>query len=1221
MVLKKPVTIVAGVQAELQSGDVLSAADSEFAKLGAATYSTVQQGQDVRLSTGVITGGGITDDADGTITVAAGTGFIRATDSDVAELLAINWPAESGVNVAVADGAVTYLYVEYNGGTPRLKTDASERSNFNTNILLGSIARDGFELHLNANSRAFQNNYTGNNCRRLMATQFFARESGGILTETGTRNIIISAGAWWECVTRFTTPVFNSADADRFRYHHRDGIGGWTLNAGQSQINNTQWDDGDGGLADLSNNKYGIGWVYLEMDGDVDILYGQGDYTITEANEAPHPSTVPDSVAAHGRLLGRIIIKKNDDFFTSTASVFTTDFIPTTSGGDTFGPPGAVSGNIAEFNDTTGKVLADSGKSLSDLQMAFTATIDSSGADYTDIDDAMDDFLAGNYDTGVVVLLNDQSLDTIRSFTKPIEIAGGGSVTLTLTAQQTITDTSLTLRGLTVKSNGGRFNTSSAVATKILIANCNLVQSVGFVDRIILSNGPDTIEIRNTDFANSNGSSTKDLITSGASAVTIVTLHNCTVSDNTGARIIGVASAPATLTTNVYDGSDLIANTFQRSAGTSGVNYDASSDVSETSSGSVTFTKLSDGGRVTAAASATNYTPAVPTVAGNLSGVDAALGERVAKALFDANSILAADSDDTPTVRTIAVQQVVGRITAGNIKGLSVAELQTLANVEDGADVTDAANVDAAGAVMEVDFNAQTILAATSDDTPAALTVGEQTLVGRITAGNVAALTATQVRTLLNVQDGSKDGDVVGPATATADAIALYDGTSGTLLKDGVTLASLEMVFSATVDASGEDYTDIDTALTDFLAGNYDSAIIVLKNNQSIDSAHTINKPLTIIGENNQTLTMTGIQTVQANVSISNLSMQSNGGRMITVATEANAFTFTDCSFTRDGSNLNRLLLSSGIDNVEFRNCTFADATVTSARGIVTASTSSTLTVSCYSCTVTDTTGIIFDSSGTNPSGVFNLYDGCDFRAGSFAQISGTCSVNYDKSSNVSPIASTGTVTFTKLGVWYDLVEDVDFNDQAASASTITMVVDWTGTIKPGMALKIVNNSVTIYAVVKAITPTLLTIYGPDLSTTDTHQTGLSYGPDVNVHQAGPISVLGNWCDGTDNDLLENDASTEFIWRLQDSYLVGIMVRELTNSGSPVFNISNDSLSANDVLSTGLTVGTSETDSEGDINSTNYLISNGAKFFFRCTTAVGSGNADLVVHMLFVEAV
>lgn len=45
------------------------------------------------------------------------------------------------------------------------------------------------------------------------------------------------------------------------------------------------------------------------------------------------------------------------------------------------------------------------------------------------------------------------------------------------------------------------------------------------------------------------------------------------------------------------------------------------------------------------------------------------------------------------------------------------------------------------GLVAKADYNAQTILAATSDDTPAALTVTEQTVVGRVTGGNIAAIT------------------------------------------------------------------------------------------------------------------------------------------------------------------------------------------------------------------------------------------------------------------------------------------------------------------------------------------------------------------------------------------------------------------------------------------------------------------------------------------------
>ena len=101
------------------------------------------------------------------------------------------------------------------------------------------------------------------------------------------------------------------------------------------------------------------------------------------------------------------------------------------------------------------------------------------------------------------------------------------------------------------------------------------------------------------------------------------------------------------------------------------------------------------------------------------------------------------------------------------------AAVAKLAAIEAAADVTDATNVDAAGAVMEADFNAQTILAATTDDTPAALTVGEQTVVGRITSGNVAALTADQLRTLENtstVNVETPNLSVNGAPTATATA-------------------------------------------------------------------------------------------------------------------------------------------------------------------------------------------------------------------------------------------------------------------------------------------------------------------------------------------------------------------------------------------------------------------------------------------------------------------
>lgn len=54
-------------------------------------------------------------------------------------------------------------------------------------------------------------------------------------------------------------------------------------------------------------------------------------------------------------------------------------------------------------------------------------------------------------------------------------------------------------------------------------------------------------------------------------------------------------------------------------------------------------------------------------------------------------------------------------------------------------------------AVLDTLFDANTILKADSDNTPEALTVAEQTVVGRITGGEITALTASEVRTLLDV--------------------------------------------------------------------------------------------------------------------------------------------------------------------------------------------------------------------------------------------------------------------------------------------------------------------------------------------------------------------------------------------------------------------------------------------------------------------------------------
>jgi len=90
-----------------------------------------------------------------------------------------------------------------------------------------------------------------------------------------------------------------------------------------------------------------------------------------------------------------------------------------------------------------------------------------------------------------------------------------------------------------------------------------------------------------------------------------------------------------------------------------------------------------------------------------------------------------------------------GSVAKAHASGVKIELLYVATNI---TELQTAVNALENGAVYKTLFDAQSILAATTDDTPAALTVAEQTLVGRITAGNIAALTPAQVMAMLSGQ-------------------------------------------------------------------------------------------------------------------------------------------------------------------------------------------------------------------------------------------------------------------------------------------------------------------------------------------------------------------------------------------------------------------------------------------------------------------------------------
>lgn len=98
-------------------------------------------------------------------------------------------------------------------------------------------------------------------------------------------------------------------------------------------------------------------------------------------------------------------------------------------------------------------------------------------------------------------------------------------------------------------------------------------------------------------------------------------------------------------------------------------------------------------------------------------------------------------------------------------------------------------------------FDAHTILQATSDNTPVALPVAEQTVVGRITSGNIAALSVAQLQALILSAALPENTAIILDSALSADG--KYSGIveAGTA---GTTLAFGDICYLAVADSRWE---------------------------------------------------------------------------------------------------------------------------------------------------------------------------------------------------------------------------------------------------------------------------------------------------------------------------------------------------------------------------------------------------------------------------------
>ena len=296
---------------------------------GTPAYDDIQAWMNTTQASGVISGGGFTDNTDGSITVAAGTGITKATNSGIAEACFFNWAENAAVSLT--DNSTNYIYVDYNAGSPAVGSETTKSADGRTKFYLGKVFREGTDLHIIEAGQNITELLKRAQSRHNAVDGEVVRASGYVVAETGERYLTTTNGVLYAGFTRITTTAIDTTGADTFESYYYDGDLGtpaW-VEADASQLDNTYYNDVATGLAALTANKYGVHWIYGDADGHLMVVYGQANYnTILAAEAAQPPSSLPKHVSEFGFIAAKAIVQQGVATLYSLESAYDTAFTP-----------------------------------------------------------------------------------------------------------------------------------------------------------------------------------------------------------------------------------------------------------------------------------------------------------------------------------------------------------------------------------------------------------------------------------------------------------------------------------------------------------------------------------------------------------------------------------------------------------------------------------------------------------------------------------------------------------------------------------------------------------------------------------------------------------------------------------------------------------------------------------------------------------------------------
>lgn len=264
------------------------------------------------FSPGKISGGYITDIGTGHISVSSGLGMARISNNATTTMRFMSWAGTS--SLTMVDNALNYIYVDYNGGSPIVDSTTNLNDINNTSMFAIGIAyRDSSSVET-LNDGVFLSNYRARSWRKF-AQIGVQRTSGGTISASSTMQFGVAANTLYYSDQEVNNSANWISPSKTMNVYYRDGGTGWTASSSH-YIRSSVYDNNSGTPATLTNNRYSVYFVYMCLEGSLYAVMGQGDYTLTQAQQATLPAILPPYLSAFAFPFGKIITLKGATSFT-----------------------------------------------------------------------------------------------------------------------------------------------------------------------------------------------------------------------------------------------------------------------------------------------------------------------------------------------------------------------------------------------------------------------------------------------------------------------------------------------------------------------------------------------------------------------------------------------------------------------------------------------------------------------------------------------------------------------------------------------------------------------------------------------------------------------------------------------------------------------------------------------------------------------------------------